>query len=83
MSKRDHEVNFIFAPSNNAIPKPISNAQITIANDKAAGPSHGILKTSKYSFNLYEKPRGSLALINPEMIKSIPTSTLKFVQVFS
>ena len=57
------------------IPKTTSRItkKIAIANEN--GTKKGRLKTGspKYSANLYEKPTGSFSLINPEMIKRIPT----------
>ena len=46
---------------------------------KVNGIKAGKLKTGspKYSSNLYEKPIGSLSLINPEMMNKIPTKILE------
>lgn len=65
------------APMSKAKPKSISSAHKKIANESASPFRKVRWKTSKYSSNLYEKPSGSLALINPEKINSKPTAILQ------
>lgn len=78
MSK-DHDASLIFAPNRIAHPKIISATQAKIASANAQGSRKGKFSalSAKYSSSLYENPRGSLALINPETIKSDPTNNLQ------
>jgi hypothetical protein len=78
-SNKSQTVSFDLKPINNIIPKTTSRItkKSAIANEN--GTKKGKLKTGspKYSANLYEKPSGSFSLINPEIIKSIPTKILE------
>jgi hypothetical protein len=79
MPKRDQEVSFGYAPINTITPSTTSTIQMAAAITKANGIRNSILSTAeeKYSSSLYEKPKASFALINPEIINKIPTSNLE------
>lgn len=69
-------VNFRLKPINNITPKTTSKITIKTAIAKAKGSRKGKFKTGseKYSSNLKANPIGSFSLINPEIIKRMPTN---------
>ena len=83
ISKSSQRVSFLLAPINNVKPSKISKIQINVARNSAAGIRKCVPNISKYSTSLYEKPRVSLALMNPEKINNTPTRTrAMFVIIF-
>ena len=65
-----------FQPIHKATPNTTSRTQIAIAIPVASGAMNSVPKTTKYSSNLYPKPRGSLALMRPEKINKAPVKNL-------
>ena len=79
IANKDHDVNFGRDPISTMTPNKISTIQIPAASKKDKGIRNSILRTpeEKYSSNLYENPRASLAFTNPEIINKIPTKNLE------
>jgi len=67
--KLPHTIFLTYIPSIKQIPKNISNKIMEIARNKLKGIRKSNPKTSKYSCNLYENPKGSINLTNPEKSK--------------
>src|SRR3984885_10013312 len=75
-SNKPHATDIARTPIKSAKPNIISSAHNKMAMLSANPFKKAVWKTSKYSSSLYEKPSGSFALIQPEKIKSSPTSIL-------
>ena len=72
-AKFPHITHLIYEPKSKQRPNKTSSEQIEIAKNKARDDSHSTPKTSKYSWSLYENPKGSFNLRKPEKINSHPT----------
>jgi hypothetical protein len=70
---------FTLKATNIATPRTISRMQTkeAIGTPSEINQSQFMPNSTQYSSNLYENPSGSLALIRPENMKSVPTIILQ------